>query len=222
MIRSALVRGAAAIALVLSAAIAQAQTADPARVEIVVGPRWTGGSTLSSDANETTPTGGPFRLFTASTVLARATSLDARFGYRVNRRLRAVVSGSYGEPTLRISVRNDVENGAPITATERIQQFAIRGGASWALLTASRFAPFAAAEIGYLRELHSEQTLVQTGRLVELGGGATYPLLSRGAGTFRQIGARVEARAVLRSKGAALDSGIHVAPAVGVGLSLGF
>lgn len=192
-------------------------------MELTVGPRWTGGSTLSNgDANETTPTGSEFRLFSASTTLARATSVDARFGYRVSRRLRALVSGSYGEPTLRISASNDAENAAPITATERIQQFAIRGGASWALLTASRFAPFAAAEIGYLRELHSEKTLVQTGRVVELGGGATYPLVSRGTGRFRQIGARVDARAVLRSKGAALDTGIHVAPAVGVGVSFGF
>lgn len=207
--------------MVLVARTIDAQSAEPPRMEITVGPRWTGGVNLSGrDANETTSTGSPFRLFTASTTLARATSFDARVGLRLTRRLRALASGSYGRPTLRISASNDVENAAPATATERIQQFAIRGGAAWLLSAKSRFAPFAAGEIGYLRELHDGQTLVQTGRVVELGGGVTYPFAS--AGRFRQLGARLDARAVLRSKGAALDSRTHVAPAIGAALYFGF
>jgi len=218
-----LIRAVVAVATVFAAEIAHAQPAAAGRMQISVGPRWTGGSSLSrGDANETTSSGSEFRLFTASTTLARATSVDARFGYAVSHRLRALVSGSYGKPALRISVSNDAENAAPITATERIQQFVVRGGAAWAVLEASRFAPFVAAEIGYLRELHSEQTLVQTGRVVEFGGGATYPLVSRRSGRFKYVGARVDARAVMRSKGAALDGGVRVAPAVGVGLSVGF
>jgi hypothetical protein len=223
VIRPPLIRTVVTGAIVFGAAIAHAQSGNTGRVEISVGPRWTGGSKLSDgDAKETTPSGSGFRMFTASTTFARATSVDARFGFAVSHRLRALVSGSYGKPTLRISVTNDAENAAPITATERIQQFVVRGGASWALLAASRFAPFVAAEIGYLRELHSGQTLLQTGRVAELGGGATYPLVSRGSGPFRHVGARIDARAVIRSAGAALDGGVRVAPAVGVGLSFGF
>jgi len=179
-------------------------------------------SLAGRNANETTPTGGQFRLFTTSTTLAGATSLDARFGVRLTRRLRGLVSGSYGRPTLRIGVADDVENASSVTATERIQQFAVRGGASWSVLTGARFAPFAAAEIGYLRELHDAQTLVQTAPFVEIGGGGSYPFRSPGTGPFGRIGARVDARAVLRSKGAALDGGVHAFPAFSVGLYLGF
>jgi hypothetical protein len=223
--RSGQARTICAIAGLLSIAApapVQAQGVAP-RIEVVVGPRWTAGLNLASgDANELTSSGSEFRLFTASTTLARATSFDARFSVRVTERLRGLVSGTYGKPTLRISINNDIENAAAITATERLQQYAVRGGASWLLVAGSRFAPFVVGEVGYLRELHDEQTLVQTGRVIEIGGGATYPLVSNARGPFGQVGARVDVRAVLRSKGAALDGGIHAAPAVGVGLSLGF
>jgi hypothetical protein len=214
--------GIAAMCSIATPAFAQARHPAP-RMEIVVGPRWTAGSSLSSgDANELTSSGSEFRLFAASTTLARATSFDARFAMRVTPRLRALVSGSYGKPMLRISVSDDVENAAAITATERLQQYALRGGASWLLMIGSRFAPFVVGEVGYLRELHDQHTLVQTGRVVELGGGATYPLLSNARGPFDQVGARIDMRAVLRSKGAALDGRVYAAPAVGVGLYLGF
>jgi hypothetical protein len=202
---------------------ARAQSAvRPGRFEFAAGPRWIGGLSLAAgDASETTSTGTAFRLFTTSTTLASATSFDARFGVRLARRLEAQVSGSYGKPTLRISVSNDVENAAPITATERIQQFAVRGGVAWSLpgLRRSGFAPFLAAEAGYLRELHQGQTLVQAGRVFELGGGASYPFTSSGS---KEVGARIDARAVLRIKGAVLDDDLHVAPALGAGLYFRF
>jgi len=202
---------------------ARAQTAArPGRFEFAAGPRWTGGLSLAAgDASETTSTGTAFRLFTTSTTLAGATSLDARFGVRIARRLEAQVSGSFGEPTLRISVSSDVEGAAPITATERIQQFAVRGGVSWSLPGPRRFrfAPFLAAEAGYLRELHEAHTLVQAGRVFEFGGGASYPFTSQGS---KEVGARLDARAVLRSRGVVLDDDLHVAPALGAGLYLRF
>lgn len=214
---------ATVIVLTAGSHSARAQSADrPGRFEFAAGPRWTGGLSLAAgDANETTSTGTAFRLFTSSTTLASATSLDARFGVRIARRLDAQVSGSYGKPALRISASNDVEGAAPITATERIQQFTVRGAVSWSLPGPRRFgfAPFLAAEAGYLRELHEANTLVQEGRVFEFGGGASYPFTSQGS---KEIGARLDARAVLRSKGVALDDDLHVAPALGAGLYLRF
>jgi hypothetical protein len=214
---------ATVIIVIVGGHCARAQSAArPGRFELAAGPRWTGGVSLAAgDASETTSGGTPFRLFTTSTTLANATSFDARFGVRIARRLHAQVSGGYGTPTLRISAANDVEGAASIIATERIQQFAIRGGVSWALPTAPRFgfAPFLAAEAGYLRELHDAQTLVQTGRVFEIGGGATYPFRSTGR---REVGARIDARAVLRSKGVVLDDDLHVIPALSAGLYLRF
>jgi hypothetical protein len=97
----------------------------------------------------------------------------------------------------------------------------VRGGVAWSLpgLRRSGFAPFLAAEAGYLRELHQGQTLVQAGRVFEIGGGASYTFTSSGS---KEVGARIDARAVLRTKGAVLDDDLHVAPALGAGLYFRF
>ena len=213
---------ATVIILIVGGDSARAQSAGPGRFEFAAGPRWTGGLSLAAgDASETTSSGSAFRLFTTSTTLASATSFDARFGVRIAPRLQAQVSGDYGTPTLRINAGNDVEGAASITATERIQQFVVRGGVSWLLPRPRRFgfAPFLTAEAGYLRELHDAQTLVQTGRVIEIGGGATYPFKSNGS---KEVGARIDARAVLRSKGAVLDDDVHVTPALSAGVYLRF
>jgi hypothetical protein len=220
------VLAAAACLLALRAEPARAQSAvQPGRIEIAVGARRTGGLSIAAgDATETTPSGTAFRLFTASTTLASATSFEARVGVRITRRLEAQLSGGYGTPQLRISVSNDIENGAAVTSTERLQQFTVRGGAVWSLSPLGRwgFAPFVTAEAGYLRELHEANTLVQSGRVFEIGGGAKYPFTSNGRRRFKQIGARLDARAVLRANGAAFDHSLHVAPAVGASLYLRF
>lgn len=217
---------AASCLLVCCADPVRAQSAgQPGRTEIAIGPRWTGGLSLAAgDATETTSSGAAFRVFTSSTTLASATSLEARLGVRISRRLDAQVSGSYGTPELRVSVSNDVENGAAVTSTERVQQFTMRGGAVWSLLPLGRwgFAPFVTAEAGYLRELHDAHTLVQSGRVFEIGGGAKYPFASNRRRRFKEIGARIDARAVLRSKGAVFDDRLHAAPAVGASLYLRF
>jgi hypothetical protein len=217
---------AAAWLLAFKAEPARAQSAvQPGRIEVAVGARRSGGLSIAAgDANETTSSGTTFRLFTASTTLASATSFEARVGVRITRRLEAQLSGGYGTPQLRISVSNDIENGAAVTSTERLQQFTVRGGAVWSLSPLGRwgFAPFVAADAGYLRELHEANTLVQSGRMFEIGGGATYPLTSNRSRRLKQIGVRFDARAVLRANGAAFDDSLHVAPALGASLYFRF
>jgi hypothetical protein len=193
------------------------------RFEIAIGPRWTGGQTLGSgDANETTSGGMGFRIFTASTTLAGAPSVDARLGMRITRQLEAQASGSYGSPQLRVNVSNDVENAAAVVPAARVQQFTVRGGVLWYLsrLARPRLAPFAAADAGYLREVHEGHTLVETGRLIEIGGGVK--CLVGSYGRFKAIGARFDARAVLRSKGVAFDDSLHAAPSLDVSVYLRF
>jgi len=195
----------------------------PGRFEIAIGSRWTGGQTFGGgDANETTSSGTAFRIFTASTTLAGAPSIDTRVGMRITRRLELQAAGSYGSPQLRVNVSNDVENAVVVTPSERVQQFTVRGGVLWYLsqLTRPRFAPFVAAEAGYLREVHEAHTLIEGGRLVEIGGGLKY--LVGSFGRFKAIGARVDARAVLRSKGVAFDDSLHTAPSVDVSVYLRF
>ena len=213
---------AVACVMTLGAADARAQsTSVPDRIEVGGGVRWSGGQTFSAaDATETTPTGSAFRLFTATTALNSTTSFDVHVGVRVWRRVDAQVSLAYGTPQLRISIANDAESGVPVTATERLQEYSVRGGATWSLgpFRTSRLAPFVAMELGQVRQLHEGETLIQTGTSVEVGGGVRYPLMLRSGRRFKEIGARVDARAVMRPKRVAVDDKQHTVAAIGVSL----
>ena len=59
--------------------------------------------------------------------------------------------------------------------------------------------PFASAGAGYVRQLHEEQALVETGHLFYVGGGFTRPLFSRSQGLIRAMACvRVRRRYVCR------------------------
>jgi hypothetical protein len=191
----------------------------PGTIDAAFGIAWAAAQPLGSgDAHETTPTGGAFRIFTASTTLASATAVEGRIGLRVTRHLELLASGSYGTPTLRISLSGDSENAAAVTATERIQQFTLGGGALWYIgrwRTGNRLAPFVTGEAAYLRQVHDGNTLIQTGREYQIGGGIKYPLVQRNRGRLKSIGVRVDVRAVLRTRGLAFDAGVHTSPSFG-------
>jgi hypothetical protein len=167
----------------------------------------------TGDARETTSSGDPFRLFASSTTLAAMTAGEVRLGVPLGRRLEVFGDGSFGTRQLRIAATADFENATPITAAERVEQFTLTGGVMW-FVSRSRVAPFVTAEAGVLRELHEERTLVESGRVYLVGGGADFVLATRRGGR-RALGARVDARAMLRSKGFLLESS-RVSPAVGI------
>src|SRR5438309_60303 len=79
------------------------------------------------------------------------------------------------------SVSGDIENGAPTTAVEKIQEYMIGGAVVWRVpgVQRPRLAPFVAVGGGYLRQLHDRALLAQTGRYYALGGGVAYLLASR-------------------------------------------
>ena len=54
--------------------------------------------------------------------------------------------------------------------------------------------PFASAGVGYVRQLHEEQELVEDGHLFYVGGGVTHPLFSRAQGLIRAASVRADVR----------------------------
>jgi hypothetical protein len=220
--------GALASAIVLAGGTAAAQSpASPARVEIGIGPLWMGGHRLgSSDATETTSSGSSFRLFSSSAKLSSGRAAEARIGVRLTRAIAVEASAAYGSMPLAISISNDTENGAPVTATERIQQVTAGVGVLWYVgrrrAVPSRAAPFVSAEAGYMRQLHESLTLVEAGHVFQVGGGMKYSLLSRSRGSLKGAGIRVDARALLRSKGVAFDNRTHASLALGASLFIRF
>jgi hypothetical protein len=204
-------------------ALAQpADAAEPGRFELAIGPLWVGRQALgSSDATETTGAGGSLTLFGTSTALSSASGLEARVGVKVSRAFEAEASGTYAAPQLRAQISNDAEGAASVTATEVIQQFTVGAGVVWYVRparSASRFAPFATAGGGYLRQLHESATLVETGRFYQFGGGVKYLFVSRPGSHLKGIGARIDVRALVRQQGVAFDAGRHISPAVGASL----
>ena len=209
------------------ASVAFAQAADtPPRFDVGMGVLWAGSQPLGTQAaNESTATGGTLALFSSSSELAAAAGLEARIGVRLTHSLVAEADASYLTPPLRIAISGDTENAAVVTATETIQQFTIGGNLLWYLphrAAAPRLAPFALAGAGYLRQLHDRATLVETGHYYQFGGGATYLLVTGRRFHTKGVGARVDVRALVRSKGVAFDAGAHTSPAFGASVFVRF
>ena len=189
------------------------------RVEIGAGLLWAGSIPLGARAaTETTASGGSSALFSTTSELAGVAGLDGRIGIRVTNSLVLEGQVSYLKPELRVAVSADAEGAAAVTAVEAIQQLTIGGralfyipGRRWS----PRFAPFAMAGGGYLRQLHEQATLVQTGRFYQFGGGVSALLVSRSHFHTRGAGVRFDVSALVRSGGAAFDGGSQTSPAAG-------
>lgn len=206
------------------AASARAQAADPlpGRVEVAGGAVWLGGAGFgNADATETASAGGRFTLFTTSTRLAAASGAELRVGLRLSRIFDVDAEASFAKPQLRTSIRGDVEQTASVTAKESLTQIAI-GGAIVANLSrwrlGARGVPFVTAGAAYLRQLHEGRTLVDNGGEYSAGGGLRWLLRARPGARLKSLGLRADVRAVVRSRGVALDGRTHVSPLVGISL----
>jgi hypothetical protein len=205
-------------------ASAQSRAADDGRLEVAVGGTWIGQQSLgSATATETTSTVGTQPLFNTSSTLAGSPAVEGRVGWRIARALMAEAEASYGRPEIAVAISNDFEGAGAVTAAERIQQYTIGGALVYSLpIHASRATPFVSAGAGYLRQLHENATLVQTGRYYQVGGGFTMLLASRPRATVKAMGLRADARLIVRVDGVAFDAAAHVAPAAGASLFVRF
>jgi len=208
---------------------ARAQSVDgrlPGRFEFAIGPVWLGRTPFgTSGASETAADAGRFRLFSTSTELKSASPLEVRVGVSMTRALQVEAVAAYSVPVLTTKTSGDVENAAPVSATEPITQLTIQG-AIVAHLTAWHVGrggvPFVTAGAGYLRQLHQSHTLVETGETYHLGGGVKYLFLSRAAARFKGLGVRAEVRAIAGTKGIAIDHRVHISPALAASMFVRF
>ncbi len=226
MIARALV-AAVALAMVPAGAAAQAVRAEPlpGRIEISAGPVFGSAVTFGSrDALEPSNGSGTYRLFSTATQLAPAAGAEIRVGTRLSRRVDVEGFASYSRPQLRTAISADAEGAPSLTAREIIQQVAVGASLSFAVMAPrrGRVLPFVTAGAAYLRELHDGLTLLQTGRRYDAGGGVRIVLRAAAAGRVKLAGIRLDARALVRTRGVAFDSRAHVAPQVGAALFVRF
>lgn len=206
------------------AAGSDAQTA-PGRLAVSVGPDWIGSMDAGGrDATLTAAGGGRFGLFETASTLTGGIGVSGALGVRVAGGLWAEMTGRYHSARVTTRVTGDSE-AADATASEALQQLEIDGGLLWLpdrLRVVSRLQFFLAGGGGYLRQLHSTNTLAEVGRGYYAGGGAVVSLPTRPSGTFKASGVRLDVRAAMAERGVLFDTRVHVAPAVWLSLFLRF
>jgi hypothetical protein len=217
----------AAVAWPLWTSAAAAQPGSPlsaARFEIGGGARWLGTTNAGGvDAVESGNGTGPVTLFKTESSFKGKVGVELRAAARVAGPFRVETSFAYHSAELAVAVASDRESAAPVTASERLRHFQVEGGVlfqpeRW---RAGRTRFFASGGAGYLRQLHQEQTLVETGWSSYVGGGLLRPLTERPP-RLAMIGLRLEARLVTLAGAALLDDRLHGAPGAAASLFVRF
>jgi hypothetical protein len=206
-------------------AVAQSESPlSAARFEIGGGARWLGSSGVGGgNALESGNGTGPVTLFRTEASLKGKVGVEARAGVKVSGPFRVETSFAYHLAELAVAASADREGAAPVTANETLRHFQFEGGVlfqpdRWRMAR-TRF--FATGGGGYLRDLHQQQTFVETGWTSYVGGGLLQPLTERPP-RLTMIGLRLEARFMTLARAAALDDRVHGAPAAAASLFVRF
>lgn len=212
----------------LAAGTARAQGADEGpslrrhHVTLSGGLSWMGGypigdalAQLRGNAIGATPP--PFTLFHADSSVDGAAGIEARFGYSLSRQVSIELGLNYARPGVTTDLSQDAEASPVVLEAERLAQYVIDVGAVWQLPrpVVGKLRPFVTGGAGYLRQLYDERTLVETGSVYYVGGGARY-WLRGGDGVRRSLGLRGDVRATWRKDGVEFDDSTRTFPSVSV------
>ena len=211
----------------LSATAASAQEAPELRAHRVVfegGVVWSGSygigdvdAQLRGNGTGTTPP--PFTLFAASSEVASAASAIVRVGFTLSPSLVVEGGGVFGMPRVAVRISGDAEASQQQLEGEQLQQYLFDGALVWHLpkRLGPRVRPFVIGGGGYLRQLHYERTLVETGQVYYAGIGARY-WFRGGSGRARSLGLRGDLRANMRRGGIDFEDKARIYPTVAVHL----
>lgn len=166
---------------------------------------------LRGNGPGTSPT--PFTLFNAKSRITAATAPMVQIGIALSRTIAIETTASYGRPRLSVSITGDPEAPSQELPGETVEQYQIEAGLTWQLpvRTGRRVAPFVAAGGGYLRQLHEDRTLVETGQVYHAGIGARY-WLRGGDRSSKAFGLRGDLRVNLRRHGIDFENTMRAYP----------
>lgn len=213
----------------LSAASASAQDAPALRAHRIVldgGVVWSDGYAIGDvnaqlRRNATGSTPPPYTLFSASSDVSRTPSVNVRVGFTLTPHLMIEGGGSFGLPRVGFAITQDAEAGAQRIEGEQLKQYFFDGAVVWhlPLRLGPRARPFVIGGGGYLRQLHEERTLVETGQIYYGGLGARY-WIRGGSDSRRSLGLRADLRAHLRRGGIDFENKVRLFPALAAHLFL--
>ena len=200
------------------------------RVSVSAGLTWLGSygigdNTATLRRNEpSTLTPSPFTLFTADASLARAAGFEARVAYALTRAVAVEFGGAYAQPRFTVDIANDQEASAIVLSDEHVSQYTVDGSVLWqlsAVKLGARARPYITGGAGYLRQLYENRAKLETGAVVNIGGGVRY-WLRGGDRAHRALGIRGEALLRVRHGGIDIAGDTRAFPVLNVFGFFGF
>jgi hypothetical protein len=172
--------------------------------------------------NGTGPAPPSFTLFTADSHFSETIAPEIRVGVSLTRRITIEGGASRSHPRIGVGIAGDAESAAHELPGEQLQQYVFDGGLTWQLpiRLGPRVAPFVTGGAGYLRQLHEDRTLAETGRIYYAGGGARW-WLRGGHGASMPAGIRGEFRLNLRDRGIDFEDKMRAYPTFSLFLFIG-
>jgi len=227
-----------AILMCLFAAPAFAQEAPSLRahhVTIGAGAVWSGSygigdRTAQLRGNGPGSSAPPFDWFSASSNMTSVFAPELYVGVAMTRTIAVDGGVVFAQPRIAYSISRDAEAGAQDLPGEQLDQYQIGAGVTWQLPSrllskapssiSQKLAPFVSAGGAYLRQLHEDRGLAETGWNYYAGGGARY-WLRGGHGASRALGVRADARINFRVNGIDFENKMRTYPTLAVSLFVG-
>jgi len=217
------------VLLLVSGTAAYAQTEAPGlrrhHVTLAAGINWSGGYDIGSSTAQlrgngfgTTPPMVP--LFEADARITPTPSPEFRVGVALTRTVAVEAGVVVSHPRIAFGISNDAEAPAQQLLGEQLQQYLVDGAVTWQLPWHSgRLAPFALGGAGYLRQLHEDRMLGESGQVYYAGGGARYWLT--GTSRSRSLGVRGDFRINIRQNGIDFENTQRTYPSLTLSIFLG-
>ena len=191
-----------------------------AQVTVSGGPGWLGGhqiGTATAELRTNAPGAAtpPFTIFTVDSRIAPTAAGEIRVGVEVTSRITIEGGAAFARRRVPFSISGDPEAGPQQLEGESLQHYEFDAALAWELRRprGSRLRTFVLGGVGYLRQLHQDRTLVESGQLFYAGGGARYWLWHR-PDSSRSLGMRGDLRLNARRRGFDFETKTRLYPSL--------
>jgi hypothetical protein len=188
-----------------------------------------GTATATLRGNGPGATAPPFTFFTAASRMKAAIGFEALAGFTVTRTIAIDGGVSFARPRVGVAISRDSEVAAQELDGEKLDEYQIGAGVTWQPPTPMRWrlasigrrvAPFVSGGAAYLRQLHEDRALAETGAVYYAGGGVRY-WLRGGQSASTDVGVRADVRINMRQNGIDFENKRRTYPSVSVMLFVG-
>ena len=195
-----------------------------AQVTVSGGASWLGGHPIGSATAQlrTNAPGAsppPFTLLSVDARIAPSVAGEARVGVAITPRLTVEGGAVFGRRRMPLSISGDPEAAPQELEGESLHHYVFDAGLAWELRRPRRprLRTFVVGGAGYLRQLHQDRTLIESGQLYYAGGGAKYWLRHR-PDSSRSLGLRGDVRLNVRRKGIDFENKARLYPSLSLSL----